>query len=228
MYGSHKWETHLHTSEGSACGHSSGAAMARAHHAAGYEGIIVTDHFFNGNCAVPADLPWAERVARFCAGYENARREGDRIGLRVLFGLEFACRGTEFLTYGIDRAFLLAHPDMAAWEPEMLFAAVHAAGGFISHAHPFREATYISEVRLYPDGVDAVEVENASHGNPHFDRQALAFARKHGLLMTAGSDTHDAARLFGGGMNFHHEIQTMDAFIAAVRARLWEGPGNGR
>jgi histidinol phosphatase-like PHP family hydrolase len=57
----HLWETHLHTAEGSACAGTPAAEMARAHHQAGYEGIVVTDHFFNGNTAVPAGLPWKER-----------------------------------------------------------------------------------------------------------------------------------------------------------------------
>ena len=31
----------------------------------GYNGIIVTDHFFNGNTCVPEYLPWKERVDMF-------------------------------------------------------------------------------------------------------------------------------------------------------------------
>ena len=103
-------ETHLHTSQGSACAHSTGAEMARAHKAAGYDTIIITDHFFGGNTAVPRDLPWAQRIELFCAGYEQAKQEGDKIGLTVLFGWEWAWHGTEFLTYGLDKAYLLAHP----------------------------------------------------------------------------------------------------------------------
>ena len=37
------YETHMHTSEGSACGQAGGAQMARAYGAGGYAGIIVTD-----------------------------------------------------------------------------------------------------------------------------------------------------------------------------------------
>ena len=43
------YETHMHTSEASACAGSTGAQMARAYKEAGYTGIIVTDHFFYGN-----------------------------------------------------------------------------------------------------------------------------------------------------------------------------------
>ena len=53
----YKYETHLHTSEVSKCAHNTGAEMARAYKKAGYTGIFVTDHFFNGNCAIPEN--WA-------------------------------------------------------------------------------------------------------------------------------------------------------------------------
>ena len=36
------YDTHVHTSEGSACGQNTGAEMARAYQKAGYAGIVVT------------------------------------------------------------------------------------------------------------------------------------------------------------------------------------------
>ena len=89
----YRYETHLHTCEGSACASASGAEMARVHKELGYTGIFVTDHFFNGNTAVPRELPWRERVRLFCLGYERARDEGEKIGLDVFFGFEFARAG---------------------------------------------------------------------------------------------------------------------------------------
>ena len=69
----YRYETHLHTKEASACGISTGAEMARAHKAAGYDGIFITDHFFNGNCGIAKNLSWKERVEQFCLGFENAK-----------------------------------------------------------------------------------------------------------------------------------------------------------
>ena len=43
------YETHLHTSEGSACGHAKAVDIVHAYKDAGYTGIIITDHFFYGN-----------------------------------------------------------------------------------------------------------------------------------------------------------------------------------
>ncbi len=187
------YETHLHTSEGSRCGCSTGAEMALAYRDLGYAGIIVTDHFFNGNCTVPADLPWPERVALFCQGYEHAREAAEDGRFTVFFGWEFNFRGTEFLTYGLGRDFLLAHDDLLAWDAETYLMAVRAAGGLVSQAHPFRMRSYIAEIRLFPEAAEAVEIYNASD-MPESNARAAAYAREHALAFTAGSDSHIAPR----------------------------------
>lgn len=213
----YKYETHLHTKEASACAGSTGAEMVRAYAKAGYAGIIVTDHFFNGNTAIPKHLLWETRVSLFCRGYENAREEGARLGLHVFFGWEYGYHGTDFLTYGLDKSFLLANPDMLAWPIEEYFDRVHRHGGFITHAHPFREASHISAIRLFPGYVDAVEVINASHTNPAYNEKAMQFAKQYSLLQTSGSDTHYACALAGGGMEFDDELHSIEEFIRAVR-----------
>ena len=114
----YRYETHLHTAEGSKCATASGAEMARAHREKGYTGIFVTDHFFNGNTAVPRDLPWRERVELFCRGYENAREEGAKIGLDVFFGFEYGYQGADFLVYNLNKQWLLAHEDIDRILPE--------------------------------------------------------------------------------------------------------------
>jgi len=212
-----KYETHLHTKEASACASGTGAEMARAYYEQGYSGIIVTDHFFNGNTAIAENLPWEKRVEQFCLGYENALNEGEKLGLHVYFGWEFAYLGTEFLTYGLDKTFLLANPDMLSWTIEEYFSQIHKHGGFISHAHPFREADYIREIRLFPDHVDAVEVFNAGNSNPVFNSRALDYAKKHRLLMTSGSDSHSPDKKFNGGMLFTHEIYSMQEFLQSMK-----------
>lgn len=220
-----RYDTHLHTSEGSACGRSTGAEMARAYADAGYTGIIVTDHFVYGNTAVDRSLPWSEWVERFCLGFEHAKAEGDRLGLQVFFGWESNYQATEFLVYGLDKQWLLAHPEIKdATIPEQL-TLVHEGGGMISQAHPYREAFYINEIRLFPKYVDAVEGVNASHSSytaaqrhPEYNDRALAYAKKYHLPLTAGSDQHSATMLWGG-MVFPRKLKNIGDFIRAVKTR---------
>lgn len=216
----YKIETHMHTSQGSACAVSTGEGMARAHKAAGYDAIIITDHFFGGNTTVPRDLPWERRIDLYCAGYDEARRVGEEIGLKVFFGLEWAWQGTEYLTYGIDREWLKAHPEMEEWDIPTYLTNVRAAGAYVSHAHPFRQASYLhGEPRIFPEFEDAVEIYNSGNADNAWNLQALEYARKYGLAMTSGSDDHDAKALRGGGMAFATPFETMEDFIRAVRTR---------
>lgn len=210
-------ETHMHTSEASKCAHSSGREMAQFYKKLGYSGIVVTDHFFNGNNAIPPHLPWEERVRLFCKGYEHAFDEGKKIGLDVFFGWEYGYYGTEFLTYGLDKEWLLEHPDVLEWGVEDYLSRVRADGALVVHAHPFREASYIKTLRLFPGSVDAVEVINSRNETKAQDIKAYQYALKHRLLMTSGSDSHDNLELPGGGMILNRRPRSDNDLIRMIR-----------
>lgn len=183
------YETHCHTSEGSLCGKASGKEMAEFYKSMGLTGIVITDHFFNGNCAVPKELLWKERVELFCKGYESAKKRGDEIGLDVFFGWECSFNGGDILTYGLKKEWLLDHEDCDKLEPNDYFDLVHKSGGYVIHAHPFRERSYIKCIQLWPREVDAVEVYNAA--NSEFENDiAVKYADHYELPYCAGSDNH--------------------------------------
>lgn len=214
----YKYETHLHTSEGSGCATSSAAELAAAHKNAGYDGIFVTDHFFNGNSAVPRELPWEDRIELYCKGYESALRTGSEIGLSVFFGVEFTVQGADFLLYGIDKKWLLEHEFyLTVGDERALFRLVHEDGGFIVHAHPFREEFYIPHISLYPRDVDAVETVNASHRNPDYNTRAKQYAEMFGLAVTGGSDTHALDRMHGGGILVPEPIECPEDYLRQIK-----------
>ncbi len=215
----YKYETHMHTSQGSACGNSTGAEMARAHKAAGYTGIFVTDHFFNGNCAVDRSLPWEEKVEMFCKGYEEAKAEGDKIGLDVFFGFEYCYEAADFLVYNLDKEWLKAHPDIDKWEPRKAFEIMRAEGGFIIHAHPFRERNYINHIHLFPRDIDGVEIKNAGQkSDPLMDKRAELYAMMYELPTTSGSDGHHADSLQGYGVATDVRIEKITDYLKFMQA----------
>lgn len=218
----YKYETHLHTAEGSGCATTPAAEMAKAHKNAGYDGIFVTDHFFNGNSAVPRELPWEDRIELYCKGYEKALQVGSEIGLAVFFGVEFTVQGADFLLYGIDKNWLLEHEfHLTVGDERALFRLVHEAGGFIVHAHPFREEFYIPHISLYPQDVDAVEVVNASHRpGTLYNYRAKQYAISYGLPMTGGSDTHSLDRMHGGGILVPEKITCPDDYLRQLKNGL--------
>lgn len=216
----YRYETHMHTSQASACASSTGAQMARAHLGAGYTGIFVTDHFFNGNTAVPADLPWRERVERFCRGYEDAWEEGRRIGLQVFFGFEYNYQGAEFLVYNLDKQWLLDHEDIHRISPRQALALMRRDGGFVVQAHPFRERDYIDHFQLFPRDIDGVEAINAAHlgaEGAKMNARAFEFAGMFQLPVTAGSDSHHTHLLFGGGVETPERIEKPTDYLRWMR-----------
>ena len=214
------YETHLHTAWSSACAVSSGPEYIRAYKERGYAGIIVTDHFYNGNTAVPRNLPWREWVNRFCRGYEKTREEGERQGLDVFFGWEETFDGCDdYLVYGLDKAWLMEHPEAKSWTREEQYLTVRASGGCVVQAHPFRQHNYIRQVILSSGCVDAVEAANGGNHEQSYDALAMRYANRLGLPATAGSDIHELRQLRDGeifGVYLDEKMRNVNDYVAAV------------
>lgn len=211
-----KYETHLHTSEASACAISGGAEMADYYKEAGYSGFVVTDHFFNGNTAIRRDLTWEKRVAQFCKGYENAKKRGDKIGIDVFFGFEYSFHGTEFLVYGLDKEWLLNNPEIVDMELSRALKTMRTSGGMVIHAHPFREADYIKMIRLLPEQTDAVETLNARNNNVQ-NKRAEYYAGTYGKPCIAGSDIHSAKEPINSGIAAENRFKDIFGMIEAIK-----------
>ena len=215
------YETHLHTAQASACGRSMGREYIRRYQDVGYAGIIVTDHFFRGNTAVPRAQTWRERIHLFCRGYEDAREAGEKAGFSVFFGWEEHFDGDEYLVYGLDKQWLLDHPEAERWTRKEQFDAVHAAGGCVVQAHPFRDRGYISLIRLSAGCVDAVEAYNAAN-RPENDILAVRYAKALGLPATAGSDIHHVDTYPEEemmGVVFDRPLSSIHDYVKAIREK---------
>ncbi len=187
---SYKYETHLHTSDSSACGRSKGAEYLEGYKALGYDGIFVTDHFYLGNTCIPRDLPWTEWVERYCQSYYNTKEAAEGTGLKVFFGWETSYgTGEDFLIYGLGPDWLKAHPEIIELTQEEQYEVVHGEGGLVVQAHPFRERGYMREIVLHPNHCDAWEIANTGN-EPYMDLAAYEYAAAHDMVMTCGSDIH--------------------------------------
>ncbi|MBR4770489.1 MAG: PHP domain-containing protein [Clostridia bacterium] len=212
------YELHLHTVQVSKCGVSTGAEHVRRYASLGYTGFVVTDHFFNGNCAVPRELPWEERVRLFAKGYEDAKKEGDKIGFQVWFGFEFQCKDNgwnHFPTYGISPETMIAHPEIETMNVEQFVKWVHREGGYVVQAHPFRLPG--SDLIILAKNVDAVEVLNANRPDEENDL-ALGYAKLFGHPAVYGSDCHNVKQKRRGAISSDVKFETIDQMFAAIKA----------
>lgn len=216
---SFRYETHLHTCQGSRCGVSTGAEHARHYKSIGYQGIFVTDHFFGGNTAVSREGSWKERIDQFCSGFEDAWNEGQKIGLDVFFGWEQTFEGDDYLVYGLDKQFMLDHPEMEWWSRKEQFEQVHAAGGCVLQAHPFRMRGYIWAIHLGDSLADGIEVANAGN-TPAQDAYAWRYAQEKGLYTIAGSDNHrssEDSQIYGVALPYR--LDSVDEWVQHVLQR---------
>jgi len=220
------YETHMHTNLGSACGHNTGAEMAAACKEMGYTGVFITDHNWGGNTCVSRELDWPEWMTLYARGYRDAKAWGDANDLDVYFGMETGFSGTEFLVWGLEPEWFIDNPAFRTADIENQYKLVHAGGGIVSQAHPYRVEPYIPEVRNFPQFVDAFEAYNAthssplskSHNDPSWNDLAMELARKHNKPITAGSDTHSTT-LFGGGMAFKRRFANVKEFCKAITSK---------
>lgn len=226
---SYLYETHCHDSLCSACAHSAPAELVRAYHAAGYAGLVITNHFIWGSTAVDRTLPWAEFVQHYIDAYQQAKAAGDALDFDVLFGIEHAYDGKEVLCYGLDGEFLLSNPDIPQITIREFTDRVHRYGGVVIQAHPYR-CCGREEKHVLPEAdVDGIEVYNACN-KPEQNLWALQFAERKNFILTSGGDIHidNDPRIGSAGILLPHRVRDGQALSEALKQRSHQYLVNGR
>ena len=217
------YETHCHCSWCSACATSSPEEQVRAYAAAGYAGLVLTDHFIRGNTAVDRNLPWAQRMHCYYDAYLAAKKAAEDLDFDVIFGIEHQYGGgKEVLLYGIGLDFLLENDDIPTISLDELVDRVHKVGGVVIQAHPYRNRAYINmDIHPREELLDGVEIYNACAA-PGEDLQALALAARHGeYILTSGGDIHrdDDPRIGAAGILLPRRVKDGKEFAAALKER---------
>lgn len=191
-------ETHFHTSETSPCSHVSAAEGIRLYAELGYQAVIVTDHFQTGWFERRPEAGWADRVHAWLKGYAAAREAGERLGVRVMLGMEYTLPGTrdDILVYGLTAERMLAHPDMHRLGPAGLRRLAQEESLLLLQAHPFR--SYVSQV--HSDLVDGLEVFNGNPRHLSDNDRAARLAQERGWVAISGSDFHQREDAGRGGI----------------------------
>ena len=215
----YRYETHCHCSQCSACSVSRSEDLVRAYRDAGYAGLVLTDHFIFGNTAVDRNLPWKSQMRCFYEAYLQAKIAAEPLDFDVIFGIEHAYGdGKEVLIYGIGLPFLLDNPDIPELSLDELTERVHAAGGIVIQAHPYRNRPYVNmAVGPRSDLVDGIEGYNIGN-KPGEDREALALAKTGNYIQTSGGDIPYAAdpRIGKAGIAVPYRIHNEKELVAAL------------
>ena len=217
------YELHLHTSETSRCGQSTAREMVTAYKEKGFTGLVVTDHFVNGYSRAAFPETWKEKMDAFVKGYYAAKEAGDELGLKVYFGLEYTAdrpAGEDYLALGLKPEHLYKEfVDCDQWTIEQFIDQVHALGGIVVRAHPYRVADYMSKKAQERPGlpIDAVEVFNGGNTKELYNLQALEMAIREGKPIGAGSDTHTVETTATDYIGFAQDPADYAALCAAIK-----------
>lgn len=209
------FDTHVHTSEVSFCGHVPAEEMVKLYAKAGYSGFVMTDHYNKNTMERHGATNDAERVEAYLKGYRAAKAYADTIGFDVLFGMELLLTGSwnEYLIYGMTEELFAANTEIYDFDMVQLrrFADEHDL--LIMQAHPYRPGM----TRGVPGFLDGVEAVN---GNPRHNSQnhlSQMYAAQHGLLMSSGSDAHQIEDVGMGGLQTEERITNLDMLKKVLR-----------
>ena len=213
----YKYETHLHSSPASKCGSYSVRENMEFYKSIGYDGIFLTNHFINANIGGDRTLPYEDQVNFFFRDIEEGERIADEIGIKFFWGVETSWLGSDFLVYGLSKEWYLSHPECVKVSAKEMITMMANDGALIIHAHPFREATYIDHIRLFPHSVHAVEIDNAANQD-YQNEMARLYADCYSLPHSAGSDNHIAGHMERlAGVEFDEPLNTIDDFIERMK-----------
>lgn len=214
----YRYETHLHTCPVSGCARVGVKENLEFYKKLGYDGVFITNHFLDGNINIDKEKTYEEKIEFYFSDYENALEIGKKLGIKVFCGIELSYGGTDFLVYGLDKNWFLAHPEIMDMKKTDELALMMESGALIIQAHPFREAFYINHIRLFPRSVHGVEIENACRKEEE-NRMAKIYAEHYGLLAFAGSDNHggDAQKKLAG-VCFAEPICSVEDFVEKVKS----------
>ncbi len=211
------YETHLHTSPVSRCARVGVRETVEFYKSLGYSGIFITNHFLDGNINIPSEATYEDKINFYFSDYEKGKKIGDEIGLDVFFGAEISYGGTDFLIFGLDKEWYISHPEIVGMKKTDELTLMANAGALIIQAHPFREASYIDHIRLFPRHVHGVEVYNACRTDFE-NAMAKSYAKSYSLLTFAGSDNHiggDQKKL--GGIKLSSKITDERDFVRRIK-----------
>ena len=213
----YKYETHLHTSPVSRCAIASVEESLKYYKELEYDGVFITNHFPDLNGTFDTEKTYEENINYYFSDDEKALELSETIGIKVFGGVETSYGGTDFLVYGLDKEWFLAHPEFNNMRQSDKLTLMRESGALIIQAHPFREAFYIDHIRLFPRHIDGVEIVNTNRPEEENNLSKI-YCEHYGLIKFAGSDNHSASNQKKlAGICFDEPICTIEDFIEKAK-----------
>ncbi len=221
----YKYEMHQHTSACSLCAKADTVELIKALKDAGFQGVVLTNHFYHGNTAVDRKLSWKKFCEEYEKDYKVAKEVGKKLDFDVLFGIEQGIgSGKEVLIYGLSPKKLIKHKELRDGGLENIYKIVKSEGGLVIQAHPFRDREWIEnpDEKLPLEFLDGFEIINRGN-DVETNQKAIDYTKNMNVIKIAGSDSHD---IDVGGIRFgivtEKRIKTEKALVKTLTEGKYE------
>ena len=220
----YKYQMHTHTHPCSHCSHMMPEELMESLHKGGYQGCVLTNHFYWGNTGIDTDLPWEEFVKAYEKDYLDCKKCAEKYDLDVIFAVEEEVgEGLEILIYGVTPEGLYAHPELKAYSLESWSHLREEWNALIIQAHPFRNRQSIPVRKVFShDLIDGIEVYNSGN-NPEDNEEALQYSEKYPFLIcTSGADCHSGKNACVGGIETDERIRGEKDLVKILRNKSFK------
>ena len=193
-----KIEMHAHTRESSPCAKINAARVINLYQNAGYEGIVITDHYSKWVMDTsPAATP-EEYIEYFLRGYHNALAAAENTGFHVFSGAEVTLLESpnDYLLYGASEDFFYQNPLLFQYSLKGLAALCRQNDILLFQAHPNRSYCSPAPAKF----LDGAEIYNGNPRHENRNETATSWAQQNNLLFSSGSDFHEEEDLARGGI----------------------------
>ena len=219
-----KIELHTHTKESSPCSKTDAAQIVRLYKGAGYDAIVITDHY-NKWCMEQMGAASSEEYNEYVlSGYETAKKAAGN-ELLILPGIEVTLLESpnDYLLYGITKDFLYENPYIYNLSLDELHELCIKNNILIIQADPKR--AYCNPAPL--EFIDGMEVYNGNPRHNSHNEKVYDIAKNNDLIMTSGSDFHQTDDLARGGIITDTDITNISELTDILKTSAYKLIFNG-
>lgn len=214
----YKYELHAHTSECDKVATLGGADLVKLYRGAGYNGMVITDHYFSLFFDWFKDeLCGADHkriIDRYLKGYYSAKNEGEKLGFSVIPGCEVRFDGSinDYLVYGLEESDFYELPCLNRLSNVDELIKVLPDKAVVVQAHPFRDNMTVCD----PKPLFGIELHNGCTDSFR-NKMARIYAEHYRKSMTSGSDVHCDKHIARGGIISERRIDTSKDLTEVLR-----------
>ncbi|MBQ8210180.1 MAG: histidinol phosphatase [Clostridia bacterium] len=214
-----KYELHCHTKEVSRCGGFYAADAVKLYKDAGYDGIVITDHFAPMTFSPSTVWRPHKAVDFYTRGYKEAlKAAGDDFTVLLGMELRYYATANDYLVYGITEDFLKSNGNILSMYPKRFYRLAKKNNLIVVQAHPFRDWM----IRINPKHLDGAEVFNGKSSR-EANENAEKWVNETGMkIRVSGSDFHRPAQLAKGGIITETPIKTNDDLLKILNSGDYE------